>query len=430
MKLLKNEKVIDIMERTLNHVDNRLIDHGIRVAYLMFKVLERQNRFNETQLRDICILGMLHDVGAYKTEEVDRMVVFETVDVWNHSIYGYLFLKHFSPLRDLAPAILFHHADCEELKYIDDISGAAAPDHKFIAQLISLCDRADVFELHKGMAEVFRKHVNAQRGVTYLDDIADMFLGSGVDIDTVFDGIGSDTEFNRIFRTTPMGKEEADQYLKMIVSAMDFRSYYTVIHTASAVCVADSLAGLLGISESGREQIKTGAILHDIGKTGVPVEILESTGRLSDTEMNIIKTHVDITRQILAGSVDDVVMGIAVNHHEKLNGKGYQKQLSGADITQYERIMAVADIFSALCESRSYKAAYPKDKVCGILHEMSDERLIDSEIVSLAISNYDDIFESLTKKSAPIKKIYETMGEEYSRIIDKVEKKISSDRNL
>lgn len=87
------------MERTLNYVDTRLIDHGKRVAYLMFKVLERQNRFDNAQLRDICVLGMLHDVGAYKTEEIDKMVIFEAVDNYD-GIVAALSRKS-QPVRDI-----------------------------------------------------------------------------------------------------------------------------------------------------------------------------------------------------------------------------------------------------------------------------------------------------------------------------------------
>ncbi|MDR0464365.1 MAG: hypothetical protein LBG94_04510, partial [Treponema sp.] len=100
MQLLKNEKIIDIMEKTLNHMDPRLVNHGKRVAYLVFKILEGQHKYDDKQLRDICILTMLHDIGAYKTEEIDKMIIFETANVLEHSAYGYLFLKYFSPLKD------------------------------------------------------------------------------------------------------------------------------------------------------------------------------------------------------------------------------------------------------------------------------------------------------------------------------------------
>ena len=66
------------------------------------------------------MLAMLHDIGAYKTEKIDQMFIFETKNIWQHAIYGYLFIKNFSPLDKLAPAILYHHLDYQKMIYIDD----------------------------------------------------------------------------------------------------------------------------------------------------------------------------------------------------------------------------------------------------------------------------------------------------------------------
>jgi len=423
MKLITNEKVINIMEKTLNFVDSRLMDHGRRVAYLMYKVLNPLNKFSGEQLRDISILAMLHDVGAYKTEEIDKMVIFETIDVWEHSIYGSLFLKYFSPLKELAPVILFHHADCEEIKYL------ANPEHKFLAQLISLCDRADVFSLHKGNDNGFYTHINQNRNIKYRDDIVDAFLASGVNIDTVFDGIDSDAEFDNVFRKTPLTADEVNGYIKMIVFSIDFRSSQTVIHTVATVCIAGFLASLVGADDNEIEKIKTGAMLHDIGKIGMPIHILESPDRLNDADMEIMKTHVEITEKILDGNVDDDIMRIAVKHHEKLDGSGYPKRLKIDDIDFFDRIVSVADIFSALCGARSYKNAYPKEKIIGILGDMSAHNLLDPEIIALSIKHFDTIMEAVNKEAHPVIQIYNEMNEEYRRLRSDVENKYESRRH-
>ncbi len=86
-------------------MDPRLVDHGKRVAYLVSRMLDIDGTFTEKEKQDICFLALLHDVGAYKTEEINEMAKFETQDIWEHSIYGYLFLYHFSPLKDWAQAI-------------------------------------------------------------------------------------------------------------------------------------------------------------------------------------------------------------------------------------------------------------------------------------------------------------------------------------
>jgi len=417
VKLVKNEKVIDIMEKTLNFVDSRLMDHGKRVAYLIYKVLNPQNKFSGERLRDISILAMLHDVGAYKTEEIDQMVLFETANVWEHSIYGYLFLKYLSPLKELAPIILFHHADCEEIKYLDNA------EHEFLAQLISLCDRADVFSLHNGDNDGFQAHIHQNRNIKYRDDVVDAFLASGVNIDTVFESVDSDAGFNDVFRKTPLTADEVSGYIKMIIYSIEFRSSQTVIHTVATVCIAGVLAGLMGADINEIEKVQTGAMLHDIGKVGIPVHILESPDRLNDADMEVMRTHVEITGRILDGNVDNDIMHIAVKHHEKLDGSGYPKRLKIDDIDFFDRILSVADHFSALCGARSYKNAYSKEKIVGILSDMSARNQLDPEVTALSIKHFDAIMEAVNSEANPVMQIYNEMSEEYRRIRDNIENK-------
>jgi len=410
MKFISNERVIDIMSNTLNHVDARLMNHGERVAYLLYKVLTPKKRFDAQQMRDICILGMLHDVGAYKTEEIDKMVIFETIDVWEHSIYGSLFLKYFSPLKELAPVILFHHAQCDELSLLEN------EDFKVLAQLISLCDRADVFKVHGGLNEKFLSHLQKHRNTRYRDDIVDMYLAADINIDHVFDEMKTDDEFNNLFHETPLSEKEATEYIDMIIYSIDFRSSQTVIHTLLTVCIAEYLANKLGFDAEEIDKVKTGAVLHDIGKVGVPIHILESTERLSDDEMRVMKTHVDFTEEILDGNVDEEIKRIAVNHHEKINGEGYPNRLDGHEITIPQRIVAIADIFGALCKARSYKDEFPKDKVVGILGDMAQQNLLDPKIVSIAIDNYDEIVDTVKKEAVPIVGAYDNMNMDYKQI--------------
>ncbi|MCL1819506.1 MAG: HD domain-containing protein [Oscillospiraceae bacterium] len=410
MQLTKNEKMINIMENTLNHMDARLVDHGKRVAYLMYRVLNPLRKYERKRLRDILILGMLHDIGAYKTEEVDKMVIFETVDVWEHSIYGYLFLKYFSPLEEMSPIILYHHADCDELKNLDN------PEYQVLAQLISLCDRADVFSLHGGSDKSLKAYLNQQRDIKYRSDVVDMFLSSGVNIDTAFDEIDTDAEFYDSLFNTHLTDDEVSGYIKMIIYSIDFRSSQTVIHTVGTVCISGMLASLLGADSTVIEKIQTGAMLHDIGKIGIPLNILESPGKLSDAEMDIMKTHVTITGKILKGNVDEDIKNIAVNHHEKINGTGYPNQLESKDISFSERIVSIADIFGALYGTRSYKNSFSKEKIVGILSDMSSKDLIDQKITAMAVERFDDITEEIEKEAKPIIQAYDEMNNEYASI--------------
>lgn len=97
---LNLSQVLSILLRALDHIDERLVDHGHRVAYLVYKMMQADGAFCRQDMQEICIIASLHDIGAYKTEEIDQMMRFESEDVFDHAIYGYLFLKHMShPLK-------------------------------------------------------------------------------------------------------------------------------------------------------------------------------------------------------------------------------------------------------------------------------------------------------------------------------------------
>lgn len=106
---IDNKGMIGIIRRTCNYVDDRLVDHGFRVACMVSRLLEQMGSYDMATARDISVIAMFHDIGAYKTDEISRMLEFETSNVQNHSAYGYLFIKYFTPLTRLAPAVLFHH---------------------------------------------------------------------------------------------------------------------------------------------------------------------------------------------------------------------------------------------------------------------------------------------------------------------------------
>ena len=412
MLLLNSRQVIGILSDTLGHVDKRLINHGKHIAYIMFKILSPQNRFDEITLRNICFAALLHDIGAYKTEEIDKMLEFETIDIWEHSIYGALFLKYFSPIKDLAPIIMFHHAKCNEIP----VMGAT---HRMLAQLTSLADRADIFATGGKTMQKFIEYLEKYRGIRYDSEVIDMFSASGVNIETVFGKTETDEEFNRIFLDTYMSAEEIESYVNMIVQVIDFRSNQTVIHTVAVACVACFLAKLYGANETETAQVKTGAMLHDLGKISTPLHILESHSRLTEDEMEIMRLHVVVSDEILSSHIGEPIKGIAVNHHEKLPGNGYPKGLTGEQITHFERILIVADILGALCGSRSYKDAYPKEKVVGILQKMSNDGLIDAEIVSKAIEHYDEIEAAASKEAAPLIETYEKITEDYRELLER-----------
>jgi len=291
-----------------------------------------------------------------------------------------------------------------------------------LAQIISLCDRTDVFLQTSSDLDEFYEYIEKHRDKKFFSDVIDMFLSANIDFAKIDEGINSDKDFISAFYETPMSAKEADEYIKMTIFSIEFRSSSTVIHTIATACISRILAELLGFNESDIEKVVTGAILHDIGKIGIPVNILESPNKLDANEMEIMRTHVGITEKILSENVDEDVKKIAVNHHERLDGSGYLKRISASDISIFDRILIVADIFSALYGVRSYKGVFSKEKIVDVLNSMSTQGYIDSDMVSLAVNNFEYIVKELEKESQPVIETYNKLNNEYSKILENVGK--------
>jgi putative nucleotidyltransferase with HDIG domain len=116
------------------------------------------------------------------------------------------------------------------------------------------------------------------------------------------------------------------------------------------------LAREMGIAEESIEKIKLAALLHDIGKIGVPDHILQKPGRLTEEEFAWIRKHPCLGAEILSKipKIEDVVAGVR-HHHEKWNGSGYPDALEGTQIPLFSRILCVADAYDAMTSNRAYR---------------------------------------------------------------------------
>ncbi|MCA5010665.1 HD domain-containing protein, partial [Clostridioides difficile] len=130
----------------------------------------------------------------------------------------------------------------------------------------------------------------------------------------------------------------------------------------------------------------------------------------------VMRTHVNFTEKIFGGSIDKTIERIALRHHEKLNGTGYPKRLKAEDLTTEERLVAIADIISALTGARSYKDSFPTDDILSILTRMKYDGLLDESIVDLAAEHLDDILDTTLIRCKPILSIYEKLRKEYETL--------------
>ena len=148
-----------------------------------------------------------------------------------------------------------------------------------------------------------------------------------------------------------------------MIIAVDNKDRYTRRHSEDVTEYGLWIAEELGFSQETQRIIRIGGLLHDVGKIGVPDEILRKPDRLSAEEFEVLKRHPQLGALIVSAMPDmGPVTDIVRSHHERWDGKGYPDELRGEDIPLLGRLMAVADAFSAMTTNRPYRKGLTWDE--------------------------------------------------------------------
>jgi putative two-component system response regulator len=190
-------------------------------------------------------------------------------------------------------------------------------------------------------------------------------------------------------------KELQGAYLDTInrlVLAAEYKDEDTGDHIVRMSRYSAFIAEKLGLPARKVQNIRYAAPMHDVGKIGIPDNILMKPGKLTDEEFDFMKTHSIIGATILADSKADILQlawQIAVSHHEKWNGRGYPQGFSGDKIPIAGRIVGLADVFDALTSKRPYKVPYPVEVACDIIKKERGQHF-DPELVDIFMENIDE----------------------------------------
>ena len=152
--------------------------------------------------------------------------------------------------------------------------------------------------------------------------------------------------------------------VESLAAAIDTKDIYTRGHSGRVADYARKIAQRVGYSEYRQEEIYMMGLLHDVGKIGVPNSIINKESKLTDEEFAVIKKHPGMGAQILENIKEDPELTIAARfHHERFDGKGYPDGISGFDIPESARIIAVADAYDAMSSDRSYRKKLSNDQI-------------------------------------------------------------------
>jgi len=191
--------------------------------------------------------------------------------------------------------------------------------------------------------------------------------------------------------------EEIEETQKEVVFTMgsigESRSKETGNHVKRVAEYSKLLALAYGLPEEEAELLKQASPMHDIGKIAIPDSILNKPGRFDENERHIMDTHSELGYHMIKNSQRPLLKAAAIvayEHHEKWDGSGYPRKISGKQIHIYGRITALADVFDALGSDRVYKKAWNDEKIFRLLHEERGKHF-DPELIDLFFENIDTI---------------------------------------
>lgn len=189
--------------------------------------------------------------------------------------------------------------------------------------------------------------------------------------------------------------------LKALTSAIDAKDKYTCGHSERVAHLAGLLAEAVGLPREQIERIRIAGLVHDVGKIGVPEEVLGKPGKLTDDEFAAIKLHPEIGHRILRDIplLQDVLPGV-LHHHERWDGRGYPQGIGGEQIPFSARIIGLVDTFDAMSSTRSYRPALSREQVLSEIERCAGTQF-DPSLVPHFLRLDLTIYDTMVAGSAP-----------------------------
>jgi len=372
----------------LDMVNNTLASHHLRVAYITDQICGRLEIPAALRHRTL-IAAMLHDIGVIPLHDQADNLVFEK-EMQRHSNAGWLLLSTCALLREEGRIIRYHHTNWNKINQLDEGKQLAAR----LGNIIHLADMIDVnVRTHPGRLPRLLRIITDGSGSLYAPD----YVEAARDIVSAPDFFNDLTEAAKslpvpLTDDLALSRDETTLYSQLFSHVIDARSPFTATHSSGVAHLGLFLHRLAGMEDMDRPAMFVAGLLHDIGKVGVPLEYIEKEGPLTKEEFAAVSCHAGISYEVLSSIPGfNRIAPWGAWHHERLNGGGYPNRLSGEAIPAESRIIAVADVLTALTEDRPYRPGLDNDQTLKILDKMVAEGGLDGDIVSLVRANIEDI---------------------------------------
>ncbi len=397
------------MSDALDLASDSLALHQQRTALLAWEMARAAGLPRERQAK-IFVAALLHDIGALSLEEKLELQRGQIEDIDLHCVRGAQLFEEVDLLSGAAPLVRHHHRTRQSWGPNLDRVG-------FDSQIILLADSVeraidrDKYILHQDRH--IKRRIKALAGDDLDTGLVDLFMEIAereeLWLDLMSPRLYSLLLHNGPFRRLEIDIDSIKDITEMFRYIIDFKTRFTATHSSGVAECAAVLAMLFGQTEAEVELLRIAGHLHDLGKIVVPNAILNKPGRLTREEFAIVKQHTYFTFSVLStiSGLRDLAEWAAY-HHEKLDGSGYPFRRKAKDLNIGSRIMAVADIFTALTEDRPYRPGMDNGKISRILKEQADDGLLDWKVVDILLKDLPSISKSVKATQAQALEHYES----------------------
>lgn len=390
--------IVMALSESIDLVSESLANHNKKVAYISMSIARELGLSIEIQ-NDLFIAACLHDVGGLTMREKLDLLTFEGDDrdekILCHCEKGYRILRDFQPFHNAALMIKKHHFrwDLQDKSTRDD-------DIALGYQIIFLADRIAVSIGHNQdpilNSDDIIKRVSAHGGTLFSPELVKIIESLSrkecfwIDITSKY----LDIALRNMSRlgSWSLNPEELLKIAGIFAHIVDFRSHFTSTHSFGVATTAEALAKMCLMTERECRFMKIAGFLHDLGKLYVPESILEKPGPLDKDEYAVMRRHTYYTFRVLEKMPGiEMINEWASFHHERMRGNGYPFHHQGKDLSLGSRIMAVADVSTALTEDRPYRKGMAPEKVAKIVTDMGESGSLDMGIVEIYLKNFDQL---------------------------------------
>jgi len=386
-----------------------IAQHQQRTAFIAMEIAKHAG-LEADMLENIFTAALLHDIGAISIEE--KLAIHSSVgpmDYTLHCVRGELLLEQTPWLKKISKIVRYHHKRWED--WTESIKN---PD-VFASQVVLLADYVerlidrDKYILHQNKNIIER--VNDIKNKLVHEQIVNYFIEASKREEFWLDLVSSRLYpvllHNGPYRNVEIDLKGIALIAEVYRDIIDFKSPFTATHTTGVSACAEILSQLFGLTELEINLMKIAGNLHDVGKLIVPNSILEKPAKLTVDEFAVMRCHTYYTFYVIntIGGLQQIAEWAAY-HHEKLNGNGYPFHCKADEIDTGARIMAVADIFTAISEDRPYRGSMNKEEVYKTIKTESDKKILDSRIVDLLFDKYDTVNSYVRERQSAAKDFY------------------------